>query len=115
MRKLNLTQLVEALKSGVTSAKVKDGDERTILVETEMGTVEMLNEITWDFTSRLGMAQLSIDQMVAKLKSGVRGAKVKDGDEKTILLVETDLGTIEMSNEISWDLIPRLVERPYSC
>ncbi|MEK7640505.1 MAG: hypothetical protein AAB389_00715 [Patescibacteria group bacterium] len=114
MEKLNLVQMVAALKSGVKSAEVKDGDEKTILVETEMGTIEMMNELTWDLTSRFSMAQLGLVQMVAALKSGVRSAKVKDGDEKTIL-VETEMGSIEMANDISWDLIPHLIDRPYSC
>ncbi len=114
MQRLNLAQLVATLKSGVSSAKVKDGDEKTILVGTEKGNIEMLNEITWELTSRFVMSQLGLGQLAEALKSGVKSAKVKEGDEKTIL-VETDMGSVEMANDISWDLIPGLVDRPYSC
>ncbi|TSC83351.1 MAG: hypothetical protein G01um101419_34 [Parcubacteria group bacterium Gr01-1014_19] len=112
MNKLNLAQLVAALKSGVSGAEVKKIDEKTILVETGMGTVEMMNEITWELTSRFVMSQIGLGQLVEALKSGVKSAKVKEGDEKTIL-VETDMGSIEMANDISWDLI--LADKPYSC
>lgn len=52
MAKLSIAQLVTVLTSGVKGIRVKADDEKTILIETSVGTISMLNEIVWDFVPK---------------------------------------------------------------